>query len=177
MRRTGLSILLLLYACVQLGTIACYYAGPVIHAVCYDLLRLRTGNRRDSGECVLRMDLKTFRNARRDDQEIYCNGECFDISNILLSGDLMILHARKDRRETCWMNAADNLLRRITNNPLPGSHPDPKFCQWLFKLFVPTESMPFVNRAASNVCSKGYRCRPIPVLFAEGPCQPPDPKV
>jgi hypothetical protein len=177
MRRTGLTILLLVYAFIQVGTIALYYAEPVIHTICYDLFRFRSGNKeheQDTGAYIIRMNLTAFRKARKDEQEICWNGTFYDIRNVSISGNYVIVHAEKDGKETSLMNTAEDLLRRINRNPSPGSYPDTRFCQWLFKLYVPTEKLPTLYTFTTGVHGNEYLCQPVPFQFSDLPGQPPD---
>jgi hypothetical protein len=176
-RKTGVTILLLLHALIQLGTIALYYADPVIHAICYDFLRSHSGNKdikQDAGKCVLRMDLAAFKKAKRDEREICWNGEFYDIRKMQLNGNNVYLLAEKDCWENSWMTIAKNILRHITNAPMPGSHPDARFCQWLFKLYVPAQNMPSMAVFPSIIQDNLYMCYNLPVLFTDRPFQPPD---
>lgn len=177
MRRTGLTILLLVYTFIQVGTIAIYYAEPVIHTICYELFRFRPGNKEDEQNTrayIIRMDLAAFRKARKDEQEICWNGAFYDVRNISISGNEVIVHAEKDWKETSWMSAAEDLLRRISSNPLPGTRPDTRFCQWLFKLYVPTEKLPTLHKFTTGVHGHEYLCEPVPFRFTDLPDQPPD---
>jgi hypothetical protein len=175
MRKTGVTILLLLYIFTQLGTIACYHYKPLLHAICYDLLRFRSTGKKEGTKYVIKTDLASFTKAKQDDREILWKGCLYDIKNIEINGDKITLTAEKDLTETRWMDIFNAVRQQITGNKSSHTPADIRFCQWIFKLYVPAEVsvspvrvLPFALHNSS--CSFHY----FFIYFPDGPFRPPD---
>ncbi len=175
MRKPGITILLLLYAFTQLGTIAWYYSKPVIHLICYSRLRFRSVNKNDENECIIKMNPVSFKKAQQGEHEILWKGEVYDVKSVNVNGDEVIVTAEKDITETNWMEVSRNTLQRITNNKWPMSSAGMRFFQWMFKLYLPNKctnlSVTFLSLVVQNNL---YSCHNLFPFSEEGPYQPPD---
>lgn len=175
MRKASVVILLLVYVAFQAGTLSWYFYKPIIHAICYSQVRIRSGNHRNDPELEIKTDITTFLHAKQDDRELLWQGVLYDISDMKVNGNEVLLKVDKDSRETKWMELYNNIQKQLTKDN--GSHPlrDVNFYKWLSKLYTAKVDKPATNYLLSPkelffADPKQY----IPSFSADGPSQPPD---
>jgi hypothetical protein len=173
MRKSGITILLLLYVFTQLGTITWYYYKPLLHAICYNRLWLRPKN--DKNECVITMDLASFRKAKADEHEILWKEELYDISAIEINGDKVTIRAEKDATETKWIDIYNVIHEQVSKNKSPHSPIDMRYYQWAFKLYIPAVASGLAATLPNTVVYHNtYYSHYLIIFFPDTPGQPPD---
>jgi hypothetical protein len=175
MRKGIVIIFLLIYASFQLGTLAWYYYKPVIHALCYSRLSTRSGKNHLEQEIVINTDTHSFQLAKQDEHEILWKAELYDIKELSIKGDVVVINAVKDTRETHWMELFNSVQKQLTKNS--GSHPlrDINFYNWMSKLYTSKEDrVQLVPISLQFTKILSYSEKDYYSFIAEGPCQPPD---
>ncbi len=174
MKRPGLIILLLLYIFTQLGVITWYHYQPLLHAICY--MRFHFSSREnDENEFIIKTNPAGFKKAKQDDNEILWNGIYYDIKKVEIKGNEIAVTAEKDITETKWVHLYHSIHEQIRKNKSPDAPRDIRFCQWMFKLYVPAttvhSTIPSLPLLVHNYSKYQH---PLPAFFPDGPCQPPD---
>lgn len=174
MKKPGLIILLLLYIFTQLGTITWYYYQPFLHTICYIRFRLSSAGN-DENEFIIKTTSAAFKKAKQDDSEIVWKGTYYDIKKVEVNGNEITITAEKDNMETKWLYLYHSIREQLAKNRSPNTPRDIRFCQWMFKLYVPAttihSSIPGVPFLVHKHSEYQY---PLPAFFTDGPCQPPD---
>jgi hypothetical protein len=171
MRKLNIILLLSLYACIQLAAIAWDYYKPVLHFVCYRLLRK---DQEEGKSIIIKTDYSTYKNSVEDDHEISWQGLLYDIKDISVTGNTVTLFVEKDDTENKWMELYDSISQHIATGK---SHRSPIYItryQWLFKLYMPSNTKEPANSIGDIVPNNCYHIGYFPSFFPENPCQPPD---
>jgi hypothetical protein len=174
MRKLSIIMVLLLFAAIQVGTLAWYCYKPVLHTICYQLF-LHRQKGRETKPILIKTSLTAFRAARQDEDEIRWNGELYDVLKTVIHGNEVLLTVEKDMAENRWLAACDAVHRQLTKNNTRQSPTGINIYQWMFKWYIPARNGPSEPVALASPLHYNIYTTVSPLSgFSNTPCQPPD---
>ena len=172
MRKLPTILFLLLYAGIQPGMLAWDYYKPIVHFICYRFSQQRPET---AQQVLIKTDYSTYKNCRQDDQEIRWQGRLYDIKQVSITGNEVLLVAEKDDLENKWMELFNTLRQRIATDRTRHWPAQLTRYQWLFKLYVPAAGIKGTGTAGpAPVACNGYITCHLPLFSSGGPYRPPD---
>lgn len=172
-RRPGIILLLLIYACTQLGSIAWYYYKPLIHAI--SVARQHQVALGDHPPLLtIEMDAAAFRKAKQNENEIRWQGTLCDIQHISYRGATVVLSLLKDEEETSWLHQYDLLSYWLHQDGHDGRSPVAALWKWFSKIYNPVPAITCMHLSFRH--KKQSAPHPVPYhppLFAKDLSRPP----
>jgi hypothetical protein len=158
MKKPSLILLLFVYTCSQLGSVAWYYYKPIVHALSVSRQRLRAMQNKDAGLVSITVDTKTYNKIKENGDEVHWNGVLHDIEKVVLHGNNVHLLLRKDLDETRWLEFHKIISNWFIKTSFPQKTATTGLLKFLLKTCIPLEKnnsglpdkKPFIYLSAIN---------------------------
>ena len=174
MKKITITLLLAIYAFMQLIVVGWDIYKPAIHTVCYNIIRVCSNEKR-ANNIIIKTDKTAYQKALQDENEILWQGELYDIKNIAIDGNEVTLIVEKDAIETNWVNVYNAVQQKIKKDSPNQPSQNPNYCKWLFKLYMPVERLtPAIFIHPSSINNNLYNVDYYSNCYINNPSQPPD---